>query len=224
MQVIWGAVKTQYDGTADDGDATDGPPGNYSGPKPGRCKDNNAVASSGGQNGIVTAANSATGDLSGTANPAVGSKATALATATSMNKVEQEFTVRLGFWDWIAALFGGGPSFAIGLDLSAAHDFRVGTGDIRAIARILGAAGPVPGMEHHYEIRMNPRDSTKIDIKRDNALWKTQDTPDTFTDTFKAPGIRLVSGKYTFQSELNLMDSADGRVNLNAFIQTQLTF
>src|SRR5258708_38893049 len=181
MRVTWGAGTTQYDGKANGGDPGGVPPSTYRGAGPGRCKDDATTASSGPQNSVTVVVNGAKGSLSGTAHSYVGQHSTSLANAQSFNKIDRDFKVRKGLIDWILDLLGLGKKFSIGLDLYASQEFKTGTGDIRGIARILGA-GISPGIEHHFEIKMNPNDSAKIDITRDGTPWKTEDTPDTFID------------------------------------------
>lgn len=222
MKVTWGAVTTLYNGNADDTDPTN-PPCSYSGPAPGKCTDGPSSASSAPQNGIATAASSATSTLSASAIAWIGAKPAGLPSAQSFNKIDQAFTVAKSWYDPLLNFFGLGAKFSIKIELSAAHDFRVGTGDVRGIARILGA-GLTPGIEHHYEIQMNPADATKIDVKRDAAPWKTVPTPGSVADTDAVAGIKLPAGNYVFRSELNLMDSADGHVSLNVLMTAQMSF
>jgi hypothetical protein len=220
MKVVWGAVTPQYDGKADDGDPTT-PAGAYSGPvAPGACNDGAARASSAGA-GVLRAPPGA--NLAGAAQAAVGAGSKTLGNAQSMNKLDQQFSVAQTFLERLLARVGWGPKFSITLDLDTSCDFKVGTASV-STQGVIFSPGVSHGIGHSYAITMNA-DMTKIDITRDGKRWKTLAAKGAFPaeHDVMAP-VQLKDGTYTFRSELNIMDTADGHVTIDSGLTARLVY
>jgi hypothetical protein len=220
MAITFGTLTEQYDGKADDGDPTT-PDTNASYHYPPNLQgiDGASFASSLGINTQTSHI------LTGVSNAVLGQHSSSPIIAGSSNKVGQAFSIKRSWWDKFKAWVGLGTKFSVSLKFNATITVNNGTGNIRVIAWLIDTAGGTPlQIQHSYDFGPFVGVQSPINVQRDSSAWKSISNPGSFSDNFTTQSIALGDGSYIFQSELNLMDRADGQVLIGTVMTTQLIY
>ena len=212
MALTFGAETAQYDGQANDGDPGNGGPRRYNGATPATVNDLATSATSDNVNGSY-------GDLQLLAAEAAaisGPNANQLAAAHSFNKTATPMTRQLTFLQRLFERFGlRRPSLTISLVMHATT--ATGPGTVRHAVWLRSQSGVwIVQHQHNYEFSIDPTNPGQVVVARDGQPWQVIANGAGVDDVFQYKGLRMPQGQYSYQSELNVTASADGRVVMAA--------
>jgi len=229
MRIVFGTTACSFNGRADDGDSSNGGPGNFQGSVPGGCSDaRTSVYANGPGSGAPDSF-----ELSCRADGRSGSNADHAPRARAYASVTQAFSL-VGFttsWPWLNALlnrFLNRRSVTANIAITTKVELGSGIGDVTVDGTIVG--GPTGGaagtpiklaLTRTYHLETNPTSAAQIDVSRNGTLITTISNPGTFTDQFAGTAV-LRPGGYVLDISLQASDTFDGHADVMGVARTHM--